>query len=84
MSLNLEKSKSFVWQHFEKIKNKEEAMCSICKKFLKCVDGSTKGLHNHLNGVHNIIDIKRPINQQKAIRGNQIRQSLGTMNSNKS
>ena len=37
MSLNLEKSKSFVWQHFEKIKNKEEAMCSICQKILKCV-----------------------------------------------
>jgi len=84
MSLNLEKSKSFVWQHFEKIKNKEDAMCSICQKNLKCVGGSTKGLHNHLNGVHNIIDIKRIINQQEAIRGNQIRQSLGTMNSNKS
>ena len=80
MSLNLEKSKSFVWQNFENIKNKEEAMCSICQKILKCVGG----LQNHLNGVHNIIDIKRAINQQEAIRGNQIRQSLGTMNSNKS
>jgi len=84
MSLNFKKSKSFVWQHFEKIKNKEDAMCSICQKKFKCVGGSTKGLHNHLNGVHNIIDIKRIINQQETIRGNQIRQSLGTMNSNKS
>jgi len=84
MSLSSEKSKSFVWQHFEKIKNKKEAMCSICQQILKCVGGSIKRLHNYLNGVHNIIDIKRTINQQEAIRGNQIRQSLGTMNSNKS
>ena len=59
-------------------------MCSICQKILKCVGGSTKGLQNHLNRVHNIIDVKRAINQQEAIRGNQIRQSLGTMISNKS
>ena len=50
---------SVVWENFLKL-GSNEAECKVCKKILKCQGGSTKGLHWHLQNVHNI-DTKRPI-----------------------
>ena len=37
-----------IWQYFLKHTVEEKAMCLNCKKVLKTIGGSTKGLHNHL------------------------------------
>lgn len=45
-----------IWKHYLRDKESETAMCKIttCKKILKISGGSTKGLHTHLQHIHNI------------------------------
>ena len=44
-----------VWQHFLREKGGQAAQCKLCKTKLKTVEGSTKGLHEHLKRVHQIM-----------------------------
>ena len=47
--------KNGVWQHFLREKGGQAAQCKLCKTKLKNVGGSTKGLHEHLKRVHQIM-----------------------------
>ncbi|KAL0850731.1 hypothetical protein ABMA28_006673 [Loxostege sticticalis] len=46
--------RSSVWRHFLRARDKNSAKCKECNKILKCVGGSTSGLHKHLKNVHEL------------------------------
>lgn len=48
------KSKTFVWQYFDKTENNEEAKCKKCSVLIKCKGCSTSGLLRHLKNKHSI------------------------------
>ena len=43
-----------IWQHFLREKQGQSAKCKLCNTVLKTVEGSTKGLHEHLKRVHDV------------------------------
>lgn len=47
-------SKSSVWYHFLRAKDKNEAKCRKCNKILRTLGGSTSGLRKHLKNVHSV------------------------------
>ena len=56
--------KNGVWQHFLREKGGQAGQCKLCKTKLKTVEGSTKGLHEHLKRVHQITLLKRQMEQE--------------------
>ena len=42
-----------VWFYFLIYKNGTQAKCKDCPQTLRCVGGSTSGLHTHLRTIHN-------------------------------
>jgi len=48
-----------IWQHFLSEKHGQSAKYKLCKTVLKTVEGSTKGLHEHLQRVHHMSILKR-------------------------
>ena len=48
-----------IWQHFKRSRCGKLFECKICQKVIKCVGGSTKGLHVHLKTIHQIELLKR-------------------------
>lgn len=59
-----------IWSYFEREdcggKPGQHAQCKTCKKVMKCVGGSTSGLHNHQKSVHNVVTLKRPVAPEKS------------------
>lgn len=54
-----------VWHHFLTEKSGQLAKCKKCSKEIKCVGGSTSGLHTHLKTIHGI-NLKRKCDTSNA------------------
>jgi hypothetical protein len=52
--------KAQIWVQFFRARDKNSAKCKSCNKILKCVGGSTSGLHKHLKNVHHGTAEKNP------------------------
>ena len=56
---NAENLRSPVWNHFHRDTVNQVATCTLCNARLKCIGGSTRSLHVHLQSKHKINLLKR-------------------------